>query len=101
MKQFLLILSLVAFVQSDNHSCGEGEVRVWEEGRFVCEPESVTVAVFESNCIEKIEVTKDSRIFMQLTYDGKLDKDNWKSEHLKLVLKENCAYHFEKVKVHQ
>jgi hypothetical protein len=98
-------LVLVAFAlmpsPQEPKACDDGWVRVWESGRYVCEPEEKTFAVFESDCIAKVEVTKESRIYMALNWQGKLDNDDWSSEHLKLTLKENCSPHYEKRKIHQ
>lgn len=78
--------------------CGEGWVRVWEEGRYVCEPEEKTVAVFEAVCIDSIDKTENSRVLVDIDFQGKPDLNNWTTSGFKLKLKNNCAPHYEKVK---
>jgi hypothetical protein len=98
----ILVMALVrSVVSQEPKACDDGWVKVWESGRYVCEPEEKTMAVFESDCISRVEVTKDSRIFMAINWQGKLDPNDWSSEHLKLTLKDGCSPHFEKLKVHQ
>ena len=72
---------VVSAPPQEANGCGDGWTKVWEEGRYVCEPEEKTVAVFESECIAKIEPTKESRIYMGLDWQGKLNHDDWRSEH--------------------
>jgi hypothetical protein len=106
MKTFFAALAIVSAALAmpagqQDHPCGDGYVRAWEDGRYVCDPEEKTVAVFEADCIDKVEVTKGSRIYMTIGWDGKPDKNDWRSEHLQLTIKDNCQPHYEKVKVHQ
>ena len=97
----MLTFVLLLFLFQDPSKCGDGYVKVWEEGRYVCEPEQTTVAVFEAACIEKVEVTPESKIYVDLDYQGKPDVNSWRSTKLKLTLKKDCQPHYETVKVHQ
>lgn len=58
-------------VQSDScdydEQCGQGMCRVYEHGRFVCEPKTHDVAVWDSDCIDKITMREDTKLEAPLT----------------------------------
>lgn len=84
--------------RTQDEDCGRGFVRAYEDGRFVCTLEEKTVAVYESRCIEKIEVLRGSKVFVDLNED-EINPSNWTSQGLKLTLKQGCDPHYEKVKI--
>lgn len=74
---FPLLFSSLALAQQEcvhDDACHTGECKVWEDGRFVCEPETYAVMVWTGKCISKIELTPDSKLEMLLDSDGQPDK---------------------------
>lgn len=74
--------------------CGDGMCKVWENRRFVCEPKQYAVAVWDHDCIDKVELTKDSHVEAPLV-DGEPDRKHSKLSQAKVRFKEGCTFHYE------
>jgi hypothetical protein len=49
----------------------------------------------------RFKIAPESRIYMDLDYQGRPEPNSWRSEKLKLTLKKDCPPHYETIKVHQ
>lgn len=75
--------------------CGAGMCLVWEDGRQVCSPKSYRIAVWDSECIDKIEKTPDSRIEAPLNFDGSPATASARLVAPRFTIKSGCQYRVE------
>lgn len=75
--------------------CGEAQCMVWEHGRFVCEAKQYGVAVWDRDCLEKIEFGKESTMEAPLDTDGKPNMSEARTMKTIVTKKAGCEYHLE------
>lgn len=99
MFHFLILVTLFVPRPQDSctydERCGAGMCLAWEDGRQVCNPKSYDLAVWNNKCIDKIEVTLDTRIEAPLNFDRTPDKNNLKLVNPKVTFKPDCDFKIE------
>lgn len=77
-----------------DEACGSGMCKVWDHTRFVCEPKQYAVAVWDHECIDKIEAGEEARVEAPIQ-DGEPDRKHAHLIGAKLFFKRDCTFHYE------
>lgn len=100
MITLLILVLLQSMPVSDNactydDACGQGMCRVWEHSRFVCEPKQYGVAVWDHECIDKVEVAAQSKVEAPLDGDAQPRRSEAKLTGAIVTFKQGCTWHIE------
>lgn len=95
-----LLVSLLLFLPQQNSCqqddrCGTGMCLTWENGRHVCEPNQYTVVVWDRACLDKVELSDDSKLEAPTYYDGSPNIKEATLTHVKVTFTKNCTSRLE------
>ena len=81
---------------SYSSDCGDGLVKCWnpEKALNECIPKQYTVAVWDHDCIEKIDAGQKARVEAPLI-DGEPDRKHSKLVEAVVTFKKGCSYRYE------
>jgi hypothetical protein len=103
MKTLALILTLFVLSPAVNpqdgceydERCGTGMCLVWENGRQVCTPKQYRVAIWDGDCILKVERTPETRFEAPLNWEGKPKLAEGFLASPKVTIKDGCQARIE------
>lgn len=78
-----------------DEQCGTNMCKVWQHGRFVCEPKQYTMIVWDHACIESISLTEKAYMEAPADSDGQPDMSKARLFGTKVKLTKGCQFRYD------